>query len=153
MTRLFKFYLQEKLAEPKLENVNHIKEFLDLGLPKDKCLIMSSGVMALFGIRKNRDLDVVVTKDVFNKLKNNKKLIYSHRRLSGNPSYQTLDHNVELYSTMWPFKLSVERYLKMAIVVKGIRFLPLRKVIKWKKKLNRHKDREDIQLIQRIVRG
>ena len=153
MIQLFKFYLQEKKLESRLENVNHIKQFLDLGLPKNKCLIMSSGVMALFGIRKNRDLDVIVTKDVFNKLKNNKKLIYSHRRLSDNPSYQTLDHNVEFYDTMWPFKKSIEHYLKMAIVVKGVRFLPLRKVIRWKKKLNRNKDREDIRLIQRVVRG
>lgn len=152
MTKLL-YYLQEKKLESNLKNVNHIKQFLDLGLPKDKCLVMSSGVMALFGIRKNRDLDIVVSKDVFKKLGKNKKLIYSHRKLSGNPSYQTADTNVELYGTMWPFKLSVERYLKMAIVVKGVRFLPLHKVIKWKKKLNRLKDRKDIQLISRFVRG
>lgn len=153
MSNLLKNYLEEKKLEPNLKNVNHIKQLLDLGLPKNKLLIMSSGVMALFGIRKNRDLDVVVTKDVFNKLGKNKKLIYSHRKLSDNPSYKTPDDNVEIYGTMWPFKLSVERYLKMAIVVKGVRFLPLRKVIKWKKKLARHKDKRDIQLIQKYIRS
>lgn len=151
--QLFKVYLQEKKLEANLKNVNHIDQFLSLGLPKNKCLIMSSGVMALFGIRKNRDLDIVVTKDVFNKLKNNNKLVYSHRRLSDNPSYQSLDGNIEFYGTMWPFKKSVEYYLKKAIVIKGVRFLPLRTVIKWKNKLRRPKDKADIGLIKKSLRG
>ena len=54
MTQLLKLYLQEKKLESELENVNHIKQFLNLNLPKNKCLIMSSGVMALFKIRKKK---------------------------------------------------------------------------------------------------
>lgn len=47
----------------KISNIEHIKELEKINHLKDKFVIMNSSIMALLGIRKNRDLDLLVTKD------------------------------------------------------------------------------------------
>lgn len=48
-----------------LENVNYIDDLKKLRLPLNKVLIVGSGTLSLLGLRKNKDLDLWVTEDIF----------------------------------------------------------------------------------------
>ena len=128
----------------KISNVKYLNELDELRIPKNKVLIGGSGTLALYGLRENKDLDVTVPLRIYNQIKSKHKLPYTPLRPGeGLISYK----NVDLHHTNWPFKISVEEELKKCIVVNGYHFMSLKRLIEWKKIVNRPKDKQDIKLI------
>jgi len=130
-----------------LKHVNHINNLRRLGLPLNKVLIVGSGTLALLGLKLNDDLDLWVTKGVYNGLKNNKKLhpIKQHGRIF----YKTEDGAIEISDELPCTKGRVEDYLKRAIVIYGFHFKSVDDVIAWKKCMGRPKDIEHINLLKK----
>ena len=134
-----------------LKNVNHINSLRSLRLPSNKILIVGSGTLALLGLKPNDDLDVWVTNDVYNSLKNNKKLhpVQQHGRLF----YNTKDNSIEISNEMPCTKGRVEDYLKRAIVIYGFHFKSVDDVIAWKKCMGRPKDLQHIKLLEKYKKN
>ena len=134
-----------------LKNVSHINKLRRLGLPLNKVLIVGSGTMALLGIKKNDDLDLWVTEDVFRSMKNNKKLkpVMQHGRLF----YETADGAIESSNSMPCTKGRVEDYLKRAIIVYGFHFKTVEDVITWKKCMGRPKDKVHVKMLEKYKKN
>jgi len=134
-----------------LKNVRHINKLRRLNIPLNKALIVGSGTLALLGLKANDDLDLWVTKDAYNRMKNNKKLhpVKQHGRVF----YVNKDQSIECSDSMPCTKGRVEDYLKRAIVIYGFHFKSVDDVIAWKKCMGRPKDLEHIKLLEKYKKN
>lgn len=126
-----------------------LEKFKRLKLPDKKYAICGSVVLGLRGIRKPKDLDIVVTKDLYKRLK---------KRFPENPRRKGLIRIGEIEicaSWSWEPKikrLKIEKMIKRAELIRGLRFFKLEDLIEWKKKLGRKKDFKDINLIKKYLK-
>jgi hypothetical protein len=130
-----------------IKNVRHIKKLKELGYPLEKMLIVGSGIMALYGIKDNDDIDIWATRDVFNKIRRDP------RFLSTGKLYKTRDDTIEVGAGVVGLQgQKVEDYLKRAVKANGFYFWTLNDLMKWKKMMGRPKDLDDIQKINDYVK-
>jgi hypothetical protein len=128
----------------KLKDVNHINDLRRLGLPLNKVLIVGSGTMALFGLKKNDDLDLWVTRDIMNRIKKDSRFMKS-----SNPDiYETKNGIIEAFEKFVCVKERVEDYLKRAVIIYGFHFMSLNDLLNWKKCMGRPKDLQHIKMIK-----
>lgn len=113
-----------------------------LNLPKDKFVVFGSAVLAAHGIREARDLDLVVTRDLFDEL--TKKFPLDSFE-DGSP--RILIGEIEIMLDPG-FGFDTEEWIKNADVIDGVRFVKLEDLMEWKKKMGREKDLKDIKLIE-----
>lgn len=113
-----------------------------LNLPKDKFVVFGSAVLAAHGIRGARDLDLVVTRDLFDKLTEKFPL---DNLEDGSP--RILIDEIEIMRDPG-FGFDTEEWIKNADVIDGVRFVRLEDLMEWKKKMGREKDLKDIKLIE-----
>jgi hypothetical protein len=139
----------EELMKYYLNNVNHIDKFKKLKYPPNKMLIVGSGIMALLGLKKNEDIDIWVTDDVFKKMAKDKYLkpVQKHGRLF----YETHDGVIEISNIFPCTKGNISKYLQNATVVNGIHFFSPTDLIEWKKCMGRPKDLKDIKTLERYI--
>ncbi|MFC9884472.1 hypothetical protein ACFVJW_33425 [Streptomyces libani] len=126
------------------------RSLVSLGLPVNDFIIAGSGPMLAHGIRSPLgDLDVVARGRAWEKA-----------LTLGAPSPAPLgyvDHivlqsgDIEILNG-W-FDYDVDKVIDEFEIFCGIRFAPLGKVLEWKRRLNRGKDREDIDAINRYMNG
>lgn len=130
------------------------KLFLTLDLVIGEYAIFGSGVMFALGIRELseiHDLDVVVTKEGWEKVKNLGKPFYD-------PGWKCnwlklLDSKIELSDGWGPGEWNVDELVSTAIVSDGISFVNIENVVKWKKRMDREKDREHVKMIKEYLRS
>lgn len=118
-----------------------------LGLPKNKCLLFGSAVMAAHGLGSNNDLDVAVPLSVFSTLAKNPKLKKSYANTSGTISYVTRDGKVEIFPSAWPLKENMAVLLQRADNIDGYKIMHLTDFKRWKKAMGRPKDIQDLKLL------
>lgn len=130
-----------------------MKKFLEklkeLNLPKRKYAIFGSGPMCIRGLREVGDLDIIVTMDIYNDLKNNPDFKMGHRKKSGNEFLEK--DSIEVYKDWHPGDWDVERLIKESETIDDFPFVKLEEVLKWKKLKQRDKDIEDIKLIEEYL--
>lgn len=136
-----------------LKNVKHIDKFRKLPYPKNEMLIIGSGVMALLGLRKNKDIDVWATPNVIRKVSRDKNFISKRSKLDGSILYESKDGIIEFSSTFPPLNENLKQHLKRSIIVYGIHFQSPKDVIRWKKAVNRPKDKKDIKILKKYLKG
>lgn len=120
-----------------------------LNLPKDSYVVFGSGPLALAGIRGANDIDLLVSEDLFAKLK---KAGWQELHKSSND--RPLVYDVFEAHNNWDFSLyspTLKHLLTNAIVVDGVPFASLREVRKWKVASGRSKDFVDINLIDQYL--
>ncbi len=101
--------------------------------------------MALHGIRESRDIDLIVTTNLYNEL---------HRsgwqeEGSGSKKHLVRD-NIEIFSS-WDFDNYhpiPKQLINEAEIIDGVAVVQLSEVMKWKNAFGREKDLADIKLIQ-----
>jgi len=135
-----------------LKNVKHIDKFRRLKYPKNDMLIVGSGTLALLGLKKNKDLDVWTTPRVMSQLSKDKNFIQTKSKLDKSIMIESKDGTLEFGSTLPPFK-NLKQHLKRAIIVYGIHFQSPKDVLKWKKYMNRPKDKIDIIALEKYLSG
>ena len=137
-----------------LKRIKNLKIIDKLGLDKSKTLIMGSGVLVLHGIiEKNDDLDLIVTRDIFNQLSK-----IAKKRFSGivkdfkykKVFYRTQNKKMEAAVNFQILGKSTDELLRRALDVEGYKFMSLRDTFKMYKILNRGKDVEKIEKLRRI---
>ena len=127
------------------------EKILKLNLPKGGYAIFGSGPMAIRGLRPSRDIDIIVTNDVFEKYKKGEewKLVKFER--DGRKIEMLEKDDFELYPTWGPGDWDIEKLVEEAEIIDGLPFVRLEAVLKWKKISARKKDREDVKLIKEYL--
>jgi hypothetical protein len=118
-----------------------LNEFGKLNLSNDKYAIYGSGPLAIRGIRKANDLDVIAKDDLYRDLK--KEL---GEKEEGKISIN--NDEIEIYPTWNALADDPEGIIERAETIQGFKFATLEDIIKWKRKMNRNKDIRDIDLIK-----
>ena len=128
-----------------------LEELRKLKLPDGQYAVYGSGPLAIRGIRKAHDLDVLVLGGLYQKLKEKHPLAV--QKDSGGRFKERIKlGEVEIYPTWtWSSMEELERMVKRAELVKGIRFIRLKDLLECKKKMGRPKDIEDIKLIEEYL--
>lgn len=129
-----------------------LNDFRKLKLPEEKYAIYGSGPLAIRGIRKAKDLDVIVTKRMFQKLKE-KYLENYEKDLKKRFKEKLKIRKIEIYPTdAWRPKFEdLNRAIKKAETIQGLKFIRLKDLIKFKEKMGRPKDFRDIKLIKKYL--
>ncbi|ETB64164.1 TPA: hypothetical protein DIC38_00400 [Candidatus Nomurabacteria bacterium] len=126
--------------------MNIIKKIKELNLPKDQYIVVGSGILDMLGIRKSNDIDIAVTKDLFDKMRKTdeweevEKYNKIFLKKEGFDIIPQLDW--ENYTT------TTEEAISSALIIEGIPFMNLNELIKFKTALGREKDFKDIELIK-----
>ncbi|HUO50057.1 MAG TPA: hypothetical protein VMU25_00580 [Candidatus Paceibacterota bacterium] len=125
--------------------MSFVDDVKKLNLPAGAYAVFGSGPMVVRGIRESRDIDIVVTPQLFDEL-------------GKNPAWakdQIRDHhpvlrkgNVEIFKTWAPDSWDIEGLIRDAEMFDGVPFVKLDAVIEWKTLRNEQKDKEDIALIE-----
>jgi len=128
---------KEQVIEEEM-NLNKLKK---LNLPKDKFAIFGSGPLAVRGIRKSNDIDIIVKPELWKELKEKYK-----------PKDRVIKiGKIEIYKDWLPWIKNTNKLIDDADVIKGFRFVKLKYVLQWKKAFARKKDLEDIELIKKYL--
>lgn len=122
-----------------------IDKMKSLNLPKGQYVVYGSAPFAIYGIRDVNDIDMYVSKEVFEDLKKKGwKKVY--KGLRDEPlSYDIFEaHDTWEFS---PYSPTLPDLLSRATEVDGITFASLEDVTKWKQGSGRPKDIVDLKLI------
>lgn len=115
-------------------------KIIDLSLPKNSFVVVGSGILAVLGLRQSDDIDLIVTKELFEKLK------IEGWETSYWQDQVVLKKDVYDVGTTW-LGQTLEELLPNAQTIDGIPFLSLTDLRQWKTMMGRPKDLKDIALI------
>jgi hypothetical protein len=121
-----------------------LNELKNLKLPPEQFAVFGSGPLAIRGLREANDLDIIVTKKLWNKL-----IEKYNPTEKGN---EIIISNISIFQDWKPWFSEIETLIKGADIIDEIRYVKLDKVMKWKQNLNREKDQKDIQLIKKYLK-
>ena len=121
-------------------------------MPKDKYTVYGGGILDAYGLRESKDIDLVVTPDLFLELEiagweRDKSKHYNTLKFEN--IEVTYDWNLQDYD----FRRSVKYLLKNSIEIGGINFVEPNEVLKYKKALMRPKDIRDIELLEAYIKN
>jgi len=130
---------------------NKFQKLLDklkkLNLPDGEYAVYGSGPLAVREIREAKDLDVIVTDNLYQKLK---------EKYPKDSKWEMLKiEEIEIHpSWAWEPKITdLKGVIKRAEVIKGLRFVRLDDLLNCKKKMGREKDFDDIKLIENFMKN
>ena len=120
-----------------------------LNLPADSYIVFGSCPLAVAGIREARDIDLLVSGELFRILKTR-----GWREQHKGPNDTPLVYDVFEAHAHWDFDsytATVEQLLPGAMIVRGVPFASLDEVRKWKAGSKRAKDQRDVRLIDKLA--
>ncbi|MER6950157.1 hypothetical protein ABT294_39680 [Nonomuraea sp. NPDC000554] len=128
-----------------------VQELLSLRLPPDHFVIAGSGPLLAHGIKDDiGDLDVVARDEA-----------WSTALSLGTPTSSPfgahvqrvvlLDGKIEIFNGWFPESGTVDELMDRSDAIDGLRYESLDDIRRWKRRLDRPKDRADIALIERHV--
>ena len=131
-----------------------IQTMQQLNLPDAQYAVFGSGLLDVLGIKKANDIDLVVTKELFDTLGQQgewARFVYP----DGYPGLKHAVYDMELFyrSDMPLCDLGgVERMIRDAVAIQGIKFVQLKDILVWKKSLGREKDVRAVKLIEAYIK-
>jgi len=116
-----------------------------IDLPFGEYAVFGSAVMAVRGLREAPNIDVVVTDCLWEKL--------LEKNQVDNEGFIRIG-NVK-FSNWWfvPTRKNIPIMIAEAELVGGFPFVRIEEVLEYKKKLSREKDKNDVRLIERFLKG
>lgn len=137
-----------------MQTMNVIEEVRKLDLPPREYLVLGSGILGALGIREIGDIDLLVTSQVFDKLRD-AGWTYDEIEIEGKIREHLSKGDVEVYRDFWyggnhsaPGEL-----IASPQVIDGIPFLPIHKLAEIKRVLARPKDLRDLELIDSYLQN
>ena len=133
-----------------------IRKIKKLDLPFGKYAVIGSSSLEIRGIRKSRDIDIVVLPEVFEKLLEKDEWSFDdtyHKKWSRN---RLVYNEAEVYPDMILVKekisIDINELIRTADIIKGIPFMSLDLLILSKRSSGREKDLKDIALIEEYLK-
>lgn len=147
-------YLMDKTMEKyynevKDLNMDIISKIKSLNLPIGKYIVFGSSVMEVHGIRKAKDVDLIVDKDVYKELKRRgwKRHWFFKRVLTCKALKK--DGNEAFSHIKWKnYRVENDELFKNAEIIEGVPFMELNEYLRYKRCLPREKDKRDVKLIE-----
>lgn len=122
------------------------KELLDrvkrLNLPAGKFALFGSSPLAIRGIVDARDIDIIVTEDVWEEYEKKWKIM-----ATDDGSRYLWNDEIELWRDWKPGIWDIEKLIKESEAIEGLPFVRLKEVMRWKKLSGRDKDKKHLMLI------
>ena len=134
--------------EPTKNIKKFLKELKKLNLPKDKFAVFAGGVLAVRGLREVYDLDLVVLPELWLELAKK----YPVEKTEDGRGKIHFGENVEAVSQP-SFGFKAQEVIGKADIVGGIRFVNLGTMKKWKRKMGRKKDLQDVELMEKYLKA
>ena len=122
--------------------MKYLDELKALKLPEGEYSIFGSGPLAIRKMRENKDIDIIVTKNLWNELAK------SHP-VKGDKLIQI--GNINIYKSC-PYFDDVAKLIEDSDIIDTIRFVRLADVLRWKRLMAREKDQRDILLIENYLK-
>ena len=124
-----------------------------LNVPTPQYAVFGSGLLDVWGLKKANDIDLVVTKELFDVLaqgKNWERFTYP----DGFPGLKDSLRKIEVfYQADLPFcsREEVKHMIDSAIEVEGVNFVNIGDILAWKRARGREKDVRDVELIEKFL--
>jgi hypothetical protein len=135
----------------RIHNDDIFNQVKSLNLPIGEYAVIGSGVMSAYDIRRHKDIDLVVTQDLYEELKN---LGWRTKKIK--PDFEVVIFGIAEASpkmiTLDNYRPNIESLINEADVINGIAFTKLTDVIDFKRALSREKDINDILLIEDFLK-
>ncbi len=132
--------------------MNIVEEVKKLNLPFGQYVVFGSGILSAKGIRPAKDIDLLVTPELFSSLQRKGwKRKFLFRRVL---KFKLIKMGIaEAFSNAnsGTYKTEVEEIIKTADVIEGIPFMNLNELKIFKVQLNREKDKNDVKLIDEFL--
>ena len=122
------------------------KKLKELNFPLGEYVLVGSGPLAARGIREANDLDIAVTKKLWDELFLSKDYVKVERY--GKIFLEADDIDVIGQLDWEAYPTTVESAILSADIINGYPFLNIEETIKFKKALGREKDFKDIELLE-----
>lgn len=134
--------------------MNTKNELNKIGLTPDNSIIIGSGILSALGIRESKDIDVVVDKETYDRLKSDSRF---HK--AENHGREILADDLLEIGTSWGVlgkNWSFGDFLSKSVVIDGVRYITLEFLLAVKKswlldKDVRQKDKDDVQMIEKYL--
>ena len=124
-----------------------------LKFPNEHYVVVGSGVMDAKGIREAKDLDIIVTPELFNAcLKDGWELKpWTKKEVPGEPwlHKKSVDLMINLHYRGQP--LLAQDLIREGEIIEGVCFVKLEQLLVFKREYGRPKDFEDIKLIEAFL--
>ncbi len=145
--------LRSVYKEKNVKKIKHLDLVDKLKIDKDNALIIGSSVLVVCDVvDENDDVDLVVTKPVFNQAAKNSKTVKHYKREYNKVFYQTSKQELELAVNFQILNTTTEKLIKRAVNIKGYNFMSLRDTYKMYRILNRPKDVKKLKRLKKIFR-
>lgn len=139
-----------KSAFRKIISKSFFTKAKSLKLPPGTYAVFGSGALGTRGIRKSKDIDLIVIPEVYNRLKKDgwKEEVFPTGKR----------HLVNGVFDIWAdlnfsegYNPDISQVIAEAEVINGVPFIKLEETVKWKKAFGREKDKKDIELINQYL--
>jgi hypothetical protein len=123
-----------------------MKKVKEMNLPLGSYAILGSGPLAVRGLRDSKDIDLIVTPEIYKEYRKKKgwKLRFAYGR------FFLRNENIEIWKSIGPGKWNIKKLIKDAEIIEGLPFVNLKDFSKWKRKSHRKKDRSDVELVDSL---
>jgi hypothetical protein len=131
--------------------MNNIHKFLEelkaLQFPIGEYVIISSGPMAIRGIRECSDIDLIVSDKLFDELSKKYSVIEEPGMFKIDIGNISCMHRSDTPSNLYPIKKQIEE----AEMIEGFPFQSLETCLYFKENSDREKDKNDVKLIKEYL--
>lgn len=129
-------------------NKELFQKIKELDLLAGKYALFGSAPMGIRGLRKCKDIDILVDASVFDEYQ-----VKSGWKLgqTSSGSLNLRKENIEMVKDWKPGKWDENKLIRKAKIINGLPFVKLEEVIKWKKLNGRKKDLKDVEIIEKFL--
>lgn len=134
------------------QTMNIIEEVQKLDLPLGTYVVFGSGILGALGIREAHDIDLLVTRDVFQELRR-RGWEYSESVIEGRVRGRLSQGLAEAFEEFWygGEDKNIMEIIARATIIEGIPFMSLSELRAFKSVLGREVDRADIARIDAYI--
>ena len=137
------------LVSNKTNFEKQLDELKKLNLPIRSYALFGSAPLGIRGIRKCRDIDVVVNEKLWKEYKNKPMWKYQTTK---NGIEHLSKGIIEFWHNWLPWYSNSDNFIKDAEIINGLPFVKIKYFIEWKTKFGREKDKQDIKLINNYLK-
>lgn len=134
------YYHNSALEDDLLSQMRYLDELRSLDFPVDDYAIFGSGPMAVRGIRTNKDIDIVVSNEIWSR--------FSKENTGTN---KIKKGHVEICKDWKPYFSDNSVLISSSELIGDFRYVKLPYVLEWKEHSKNIKDREDVLLIKEYL--
>lgn len=133
--------------------MNIITKIKELNFPIGEYVVVGSGILDALNIREANDIDIAVTNDLHQKLKETGEW-KEYERYDLIRVFLKKDVYEIIPQLNWDkYETTTEEAISSAKIIEGIPFMNLEELIKFKTALGREKDLKDIELIKKYLKN